>query len=522
MANTQPATTDVAAAVPLNSLERCIRDLWRINGFHHCDPPATLNLRRQALGRATSSFAAGSVDWRLAMYKILMDFTLALGRGVEQTCDRANKDAPTGKLAWRSWRIEMDKIFRSFLSTLVKVGSLDVETASGQSFSVGDGTLPGAAIRFSDPVAQTAFMLHPGLRFGELYMDERVEVTRGTIYDVLAIGSRNAARFQRFVWLRAAERLRCALRSFAQRNYLMQARRNVAHHYDLDNRLYQLFLDQDQQYSCAYFEHAEATLDAAQLAKKRHIVAKLLVDPGDRVLDIGCGWGGMALYLAEICSAHVTGITLSREQLAVAEKRLSDAGQKARAEFRLEDYRQIDARFDRIVSVGMFEHVGLGFYDSFFQQIARLLDDNGVALIHTIGNCGVPAATNPWVAKYIFPGGYIPSLSDIMPAIEKAGLFVTDLEVLRLHYAETLKLWRERFLAQRAKVAALYDERFCRLWEFYLAGAECIFRFEQTVVFQIQLAKKIDVVPLTRDYIAKREADLRHRDSTAPSLRTVG
>ena len=416
----------------------------------------------------------------------------------------------------------MDKIFRSFLSTLIKVGSLDVETASGQSFTVGDGTSPSAAIRFCDPAAQTAFMLRPDLRFGELYMDGRVEVTRGTIYDVLAIGSRNVARFQRFVWLRAVERVRCALRSLAQRNYLMQARRNVAHHYDLDNRLYQLFLDQDRQYSCAYFEHDGATLDEAQLAKKRHIAAKLLVERGDRVLDIGCGWGGMALYLAEICGAHVTGITLSLEQLAVAQGRLTDAGQKARAEFRLEDYRETRGPFDRIVSVGMFEHVGVGFYDSFFQQIARLLDDNGVALIHTIGNAGVPVATNPWVAKYIFPGGYIPSLSDIMPAIQRAGLFVTDLEVLRLHYAKTLKFWRERFLARRAEAAAFYDERFCRMWEFYLAGAECAFRFEQTVVFQIQLAKKIDAVPLTRDYIATREADLRRRDSAEPSLRIAG
>ena len=416
----------------------------------------------------------------------------------------------------------MDKIFRSFLSTLIKVGSLDVETASGQSFTVGDGTPPSAAIRFRDPAAQIAFMFRPGLRFGELYMDERVEVMRGTIYDVLAIGSRNMGRFQRFIWIRIAERARCALRSFAQRNHLLQARRNVAHHYDLDSRLYQLFLDQDLQYSCAYFEDDAATLDAAQLAKKRHIAAKLLVEPGDRVLDIGCGWGGMALYLAEICGAHVTGITLSREQLAVARNRLSDAGQRARAEFCLEDYRETEGRFDRIVSVGMFEHVGLGFYDSFFQKIAQLLDDKGVALIHTIGNGGVPAATNPWVAKYIFPGGYIPSLSDVAPAIERAGLFVTDLEVLRLHYAETIKHWRERFLARRAEVAALYDERFCRMWEFYLAGAECGFRFEQTAVFQIQLAKKIDAIPLTRNYIAAREGDLRRRDSMATGLRIVG
>ncbi len=416
----------------------------------------------------------------------------------------------------------MEKILRTFLSTFVKEGSLDVETASGRSFTVGDGTPATAAIRFRDASAQTALMLDPDLRFGELYMDGRVEVTRGTIYDVLAIGSRNIGRFKRFVWLRLAEQLRHALRRFTQRNHVAKARRNTAHHYDLDGRLYRLFLDEDRQYSCAYFEHEGATLDEAQLAKKRHIAAKLLVEPGDRVLDIGCGWGGMGRYLAEICGAHVTGITLSSEQLAVARQRASEAGQAAQLEFRLEDYREINARFDRIVSVGMFEHVGLGFYDSFFRQVAKMLDDKGVALIHTIGHDGLPAPTNPWVAKYIFPGGYIPSLSEIMPAIERAGLFLTDIEILRLHYAETLKLWRERFLARRAEAAAIYGDRFCRMWEFYLAGAECAFRFEDMVVFQIQLAKKIDSVPLTRDYIATREADLRRRDSAAPDLRIAG
>ncbi len=416
----------------------------------------------------------------------------------------------------------MEKILRTFLSIFVKEGSLDVETASGQSFTVGDGTPATAMVRFRDRSGQLAFMLDPGLRFGELYMDGRVEVLRGTIHDVLAIGSRNFARFNRFVWLRAVEQLRYALRNLAQRNNVVRARRNIAHHYDLDARLYELFLDHDQQYSCAYFEREEATLDEAQLAKKRHIAAKLLVTPGDRVLDIGCGWGGMALYLAEICGAQVTGITLSSEQLAVARRRAKNAEQQTRTEFRLQDYREIKERFDRIVSVGMFEHVGIGFYDSFFEQTAKLLDDNGVMLLHTIGLDGPPAPTNPWVAKYIFPGGYLPSLSEIMPAIERAGLLVTDIEILRFHYAETLKLWRERFLARRAEAAALYDERFCRMWEFYLAAAECTFRFEQTVVFQIQIAKNMQSVPVTRDYIASREADLRRRDSAAPGLRIAG
>ena len=415
----------------------------------------------------------------------------------------------------------MDRILRIFLSTLIKEGSLEIETASGRRFSVGDGSPPTAAVRFCDPSAAYKLMLNPGLRFGELFMNGQIEVTRGTIYEVLSIGSRNIRRFNNFVWLRMIERLRGSLRC-TKRNHIKQSQRNVAHHYDLDGGLYGLFLDQDRQYSCAYFERGGETLDEAQLAKKRHIAAKLLIEPGNRILDIGCGWGGMALYLAEICGANVTGITLSKEQLAVAEKRLRDAGQTTRAQFLLKDYREVDQRFDRIVSVGMFEHVGLGFYDAFFQQIANMLDDNGVALIHTIGNAGTPAPTNPWVMKYIFPGGYIPSLSDIMPAIERAGLILTDVEILRLHYAETLKQWRERFLARRAEAAALYDERFCRMWEFYLAAAESSFRYETTVNFQLQLTKSLYAVPFTRDYIAARETELRRRDSIAWGLRIAG
>ncbi|MGO9133753.1 MAG: class I SAM-dependent methyltransferase [Methylovirgula sp.] len=419
----------------------------------------------------------------------------------------------------------MDKVLRSFLSTLIVSGSLDVVTATGQRFTVGDGTAAPAEVHFKDLWAELAFIRNPGLRFGELYMDGRVAVTRGTIYDVLALAARNIERFKEFPWLRAVERLRYVLRGLIH-NRQDQARRNTAHHYDLDGRLYQLFLDQDRQYSCAYFERDGGTLDDAQLAKKRHIAAKLLIEAGDKVLDIGCGWGGMALYLAQICDAHVTGITLSQEQHSVALQRAIDAGQESKTEFLLQDYREIDERFDRIVSVGMFEHVGLGSYDAYFQQIARLLDDDGVALLHTIGHSSAPSPTNPWVAKYIFPGGYIPSLSDIMPAVERAGLIVSDIEILRLHYAETLKHWRERFAAHRKEAAALYDERFCRMWEFYLAGCECTFRYEGTVVFQIQLAKRIDTVPITRDYIAAREADLRRRDSATesatPGLRIAG
>ncbi|HLH12792.1 MAG TPA: cyclopropane-fatty-acyl-phospholipid synthase family protein [Methylovirgula sp.] len=416
----------------------------------------------------------------------------------------------------------MDQIFRSFISGLIKTGSLEIETASGQRFRVGDGSGENVRIRFADRAAEWALMRDPGLRFGELYMDGRVTVEEGSIYDVLAIASRNVARFYQFPWLAAAEKVRAALNGLATRNTLVRARRNATHHYDLDSRLYSLFLDTDRQYSCAYFESPSATLEEAQLAKKRHIAAKLLIEPGNRVLDIGCGWGGLALYLARICNAKVTGITLSREQLCVARRRAAETQQASALDFRLQDYREVGERFDRIVSVGMFEHVGRRYYDTFFRQIAKLLDSDGVALLHTIGSEHSPQPTDPWIAKYIFPGGYIPSLSQITPSIEKAGLIVTDVEVLRLHYAETLRSWRERFLAHRAQAAALYDERFCRMWEYYLSGAECGFRFLGQVVFQIQLAKKIETVPMTRDYIVRRETELRRRDTATTGLRIAG
>jgi len=288
-------------------------------------------------------------------------------------------------------------------------------------------------------------------------------------------------------------------------NFYTGARRNVAHHYDLDAQLYALFLDADRQYSCAYFENGDQSLDDAQLAKKRHLAAKLLVGENSRVLDIGSGWGGLALYLADICGAHVTGITLSREQHALAQVRASEKGLTDRVEFRLQDYRDVSGHFDRIVSVGMFEHVGVGFYDTFFRRCRDLLDDQGVMLLHSIGRSEGPSTTNPWIAKYIFPGGYIPALSEVLPKVERSGLLVTDIEILRLHYAETLKAWRARFERNRDRARAIYDERFCRMWEMYLIGCEIGFRRQGLMVFQMQLAKAVDTVPLTRDYMLDRE-----------------
>jgi cyclopropane-fatty-acyl-phospholipid synthase len=299
------------------------------------------------------------------------------------------------------------------------------------------------------------------------------------------------------------------------RNTAQRAAAYAAHHYDVGNELYGLFLDADRQYSCAYFETPKADLDTAQRAKRRLVAAKLLLKPGDRVLDIGCGWGGLALYLAKFCESRVTGITLSREQLDFAERQLAGLKTSSAAELRFQDYREVKESYDRIVSVGMFEHVGVGAYDAFFQKLASILTDDGVALLHTIGRAGVPSGVSPWVLKYIFLGGYIPSLSEIMPAIERAGLIVTDVEVLRLHYAKTLEHWRARFLSHRDQAKALYDERFCRMWEFYLSIAQCAFEYENQVVFQIQMAKKIGTVPLTRGYIAEREKELRYKESAA-------
>ncbi len=334
-------------------------------------------------------------------------------------------------------------------------------------------------------------------------------VEQGSIADVLAIMLGQKSEVPH--WARPQGLLRYLKRRLQQFNPRRRARHNVAHHYDLDGRLYSLFLDADRQYSCGYFEGPELSLDDAQLAKKRHLAAKLLLrgERDLRVLDIGCGWGGLGLYLAEVAGADVTGVTLSQEQHAIANERAAEKGLSDRARFNLQDYRDLAGSFDRIVSVGMFEHVGVNHYDTFFRKSAQLLADDGVMVLHSIGRSEGPNVTNPWIAKYIFPGGYIPSLSEVLPHIEKSGLLITDTEILRLHYAETLKHWRERFLAHREEVERIYDQRFVRMWEFYLAASEMSFREQNLMVFQIQLTKRQDVVPMTRDYIAREERRLR-------------
>ena len=405
----------------------------------------------------------------------------------------------------------VDRLLQFLLKTFVRRGTFKLTTSRGTTFTFGDGTGQPVSVRFATRAAEWGILLDPELKFGDAYMDGTFVVEQGTIADVLAIMLGQGSDVPH--WARLQGMLRYIARRFAQFNPRTRSRRNVAHHYDLDGRLYSLFLDADRQYSCAYFEKPDQTLDDAQVAKKRHLAAKLLLDRNKRVLDIGCGWGGLGLYLAEVAGADVTGITLSQEQHAIANERAAEKGLAERARFNLQDYRDVEGPFDRIVSVGMFEHVGVNHYDAFFRKSAQLLDRDGVMLLHSIGRSEGPSRTSPWISKYIFPGGYIPSLSEVLPRIEASGLLVTDIEILRLHYAETLKHCRERFLAHREEVERIYDRRFVRMWEFYLASSEMAFREQNLMVMQIQLTKRQGVTPMTRDYIAREEQRLRALES---------
>jgi cyclopropane-fatty-acyl-phospholipid synthase len=417
--------------------------------------------------------------------------------------------------------MSMDRLLRLFLSTFIRRGSMTFVTASGAQFTCGDGTGEPVQAHFLARTTERQVLANPELALGEAYMDGTFVVERGTIADALAILMDQRDFLP--AWAKPQWWLRYMARRFKQLNLRSRARGNVAHHYDLDGRFYSLFLDADKQYSCAYFETPGTALDDAQLAKKRHLAAKLLLGRADRVLDIGSGWGGLGLYLAEIAGADVTGITLSREQLSVSNARAAERGLSQHARFLLQDYRDTVGPFDRIVSVGMFEHVGVGCYDVFFRRCAELLTDDGVMMLHSIGRSEGPNVTNPWITKYIFPGGYIPALSEVTPAIERSGLLVCDIEILRLHYAETLRAWRERFMARREEAVRLYDERFARMWEFYLAASEMSFRKGNLMNFQIQLTKRQGVVPMTRGYVDREKARLRGLEQAGrPRLKIAG
>jgi len=404
------------------------------------------------------------------------------------------------------------------LRRIVRRGSLALIDAGGTTHRYGDGAPPAIAVRLTDRRLERQLVRDPQLALGEAYMHGRLVMVEGGIYDFLELMLSNLQGGPLPGWTKSFSALRYLVRRLEQFNPSGRARRNAAHHYDIDGAIYDLFLDTDRQYSCAYFTEG-ADLEEAQLAKKRHLAAKLAIEPGQRVLDVGSGWGGLALYLAKVAHCDVTGITLSNEQLKVSRERAAREGLSRAVGFEFKDYRKVVGRFDRIVSVGMFEHVGVNHYGAYFRKVRDLLSDDGVALIHTIGRSEPPTATNAFIAKYIFPGGYIPALSEMVAAIERTGLLIADLEVLRLHYAETLRAWRKRFLTNWDKAAAIRDQTFCRMWEFYLAASEAAFRYQNLVVFQVQLAKRVNTLPITRDYMFKAERSIiEHEGSERPRM----
>jgi cyclopropane-fatty-acyl-phospholipid synthase len=396
------------------------------------------------------------------------------------------------------------------LSRVLGEGQLIIIDAAGRSHVVkGLREGPAVTMRVHSRWTGLRLALRPRLAFGEAYMEGLLTVEGGSdIYDLLDLLGRNMTSLESTPFVRWSYRWQRLVRVIEQYNPIGRAQRNVAHHYDLNGQLYDFFLDRDRQYSCAYFKTGNESLDQAQVDKKHHIAAKMLLQPGQSVLDIGSGWGGMALFLSQQFGVDVTGVTLSKEQHAVSSRRALEDGLADKVRFKLLDYRQEENRYDRIVSVGMFEHVGSAHYVEFFTKVKQLLKDDGVMLLHAIGRMEPPGGTNTWLRKYIFPGGYTPALSEVLSAIEKVGLWVTDMEILRLHYAETLRHWRQRFLANREHIKQMagYDDRFCRMWEFYLAACEVAFRYMNQMVFQLQIARKQDAVPLTRDYLIDAES----------------
>jgi cyclopropane-fatty-acyl-phospholipid synthase len=401
----------------------------------------------------------------------------------------------------------MNKFLQTLFARTIKKGRLEITDAAGATHRFGDGGGILVRVRFTSASAQRGVLLDPEMQLGEEYMNGGYNIEVGTVADFLTLLLVNFGNRRRTWWTSALAAARSNIRRLAENNNHRHARDNIRRHYDLDGRLYSLFLDADRQYSCAYFEDGIANLDEAQAAKKQHIAAKLALRAGQRVLDIGSGWGGLGIYLAETFKVDVTGVTLSAEQFAVSNQQAKERGLSDRVRFLLQDYRTLQERYDRIVSVGMFEHVGLSHYSEFFKQLYALLADDGVAVLHTIVQKNDPGPFNPWMQRYIFPGAYLPTLSELAPVIEKQDFWMTDLENWRLHYAMTLAAWNERFQARRAEVASIYDERFCRMWEFYLQLCEVGFRLSGLCVFQMQFAKQIDAVPITRNYIYKRNED---------------
>ncbi|WP_294393599.1 cyclopropane-fatty-acyl-phospholipid synthase family protein [uncultured Sphingomonas sp.] len=405
-------------------------------------------------------------------------------------------------------------LFDRAFQKLIKRGELTVHAADGKTYHYGKPE-PGrdpVTVRFTDGATPRKVVLAPSLAAGEAYVDGRLVMEQGDIHALLDLVTWNNRWESRSDRRNLEARARMPgdpfgwLRTYNQER---QSRRNVAHHYDLSARLYDLFLDADRQYSCAYFTDRDNSLDQAQLDKKAHIAAKLYLKPGVRVLDIGCGWGGMALYLHQKTGAEVLGITLSEEQLKIARARAEEAGVADKVRFELIDYRKVSGKFDRVVSVGMYEHVGPAHFRTFAAKCRSLLTDDGVMLLHTIGRLGMRRPTDTWTTKYIFPGGYIPTLSEIAEASESARLITADVETLRLHYGYTIEHWLRRTQARKAEIVAMYDERFYRMWEFYLAGSVTGFINSQMVNYQVQYIRDRTALPITRDYMAEAERQLR-------------
>ncbi len=399
------------------------------------------------------------------------------------------------------------------LRRFVRVGTLRVIDAAGKMHLFGGTPGPSVTWRLHDRWLPLKIFFNPELVVGEAYTDGTLTLEDCSLADFFHLFSVNRVSLGAYPLQALLRQLWLRLRALHQYNPLGRARHNVAHHYDLSRKLYELFLDEDLQYTCAYFAHPDDTLEQAQLNKKRHVAAKLLLAPGQKVLEMGCGWGGLALYLASIADVEVTAVTLSAEQHKVACERAKALGLERRVHFLHCDYREVTGRFDRIVSVGMLEHVGVRHYEEFFARVRDLLTDDGLAVIHAIGKMSPPGTTGPWLRKYIFPGAYTPALSEVFAATERQKLWVTDLEVLRLHYARTLREWQRRFQTNRAAIATLYDERFCRMWEFYLTACEAVFEHGNGLIFHMQAARRRDAVPLTRDYITEEERRLRDRET---------
>ncbi len=396
---------------------------------------------------------------------------------------------------------------------LIKTGRLRVKDFDGHLYEFGDQAAPlDAAIRLRDPSTAWRIARNPALNIGETYVDGSLTIEKGTLLGFLNLLLVNSQAWNDSLAGRLYYRLENLWRTPSVLNRARQSRRNVKHHYDLSDELFSLFLDADRQYSCAYYRSDDDDLDTAQLAKKQHITAKLDIHPGQHILDIGSGWGGLALYIARHYPVRVTGLTLSDEQFRHSNERARQLGLDDRVSFKLLDYRKAGGAYDRIVSVGMFEHVGRPHFSAFFRQISSLLTPDGVALVHSIGLQTPPAPINPWLGRHIFPGAYLPALSQITPILESRRLWLTDVENLRLHYASTLAAWRQRFESNRDRVERLYDERFCRMWDFYLQSCEAGFRWSGLTVFQLQLTKSIDALPVTREYMTHEEERLRLAD----------